>query len=215
MEKITLLITDDHTLIRESWIELFNSDPRFEVVAACGNGEQAVELAGRLSPSVVMMDINLPGINGFEATERILKETPAVKILAVSLHTQPAYVRKFMKLGARGYVTKNSSAEEMMHAIVEVHNHRKYICQEIKNILAEQELGGNEQQTGIYELSKREIDIIRFLKQGFSSKEIALTIGLHLKTVEVHRYNILHKLNQPNVAALVNFVNNSHLAPEL
>jgi len=215
MEKIKLLITDDHTLVRESWVMLFSADPRFEVIAQCGSGEEAVELAARLRPDVVIMDINLPGVNGFDATEEILKQSPLSRILAVSLHTQPAYAKKILKLGAMGYVTKNSSSDEMILAVLEVYNKRKYICVEIRNIIAGLEFGFQERNEVLLKLSKREIDIIRGVKNGLSSREIAVSTGLTQKTVEVHRYHILTKLNLPNTAALVNFINHSELAPEL
>ncbi|MEI9912206.1 MAG: response regulator transcription factor [Bacteroidota bacterium] len=214
MDKITILITDDHNLVRESWVMLFNSDPRFHVIASCGSGEEAVELARNQRPDVVIMDINLPGIKGFEATAMIRKYSPGSKILGVSLHTQPAYARKMMQSGATGYVTKNSSQEEMFKAVVEIHNNRKYICEEIRNILSDQELSGEEQPGGLNSLSKREIQIIGFIKKGFSSKEIAGDISISVKTVEVHRYNILKKLNLRNVAALVDYINHSQLATE-
>jgi DNA-binding NarL/FixJ family response regulator len=215
MEKITILITDDHTLVRESWVMLFESDVRFKVIAQCGSGEEAVELAKNMRPDIVIMDINLPGINGFEATTLIRKYSPGSKILGVSLHTLPAYARKMMQSGAMGYVTKNSSQEEMFRAIVEISNGRKYICEEIKNILSDQAMTGDDQPGGLHSLSKRELHIIGYLKKGFSSKEIAEDISVSVKTVEVHRYNILKKLNLRNVAALVNFVNHSQLATEM
>jgi two-component system invasion response regulator UvrY len=215
MEKITILITDDHTLVRESWVMLFESDVRFKVVAQCGSGEAAIELAKNLRPDVVIMDINLPGISGFEATTQIRKFSPGSKILGVSLHTLPAYARKMMQSGAMGYVTKNSSQDEMFKAIIEIYNNRKYVCDEIKNILSEQAMAGEDQPSGLHSLSKRELHIIGYLKKGFSSKEIAEDISVSVKTVEVHRYNILKKLNLRNVAALVNFINHSQLATEM
>ncbi|MEP7374482.1 MAG: response regulator transcription factor [Chitinophagaceae bacterium] len=215
MEKITLLITDDHKLVRESLVMLFTADSRFQVVAHCGSGEEAVELAKQWRPAIVMMDLNLPGINGFEATAQLLKQSPLSKVLAASMHTQPAYVRKFFQMGAVGYITKNSSREEMVKAIIEIYQGRKYICNEVKNILAEQELSGKEKTNALNDLSKRELDIIGFVKKGLTSREIAENIQLKVKTVEVHRYNILRKLNLPNVAALVNYINHSQLAPEL
>lgn len=216
MEKITLLITDDHKLVRESLVMLFNADPRFEVLAHCGSGEEAVELAKRWRPAIVMMDMNLPGINGFEATAQVLQQSPSSKVLAVSLHTQPAYVRKFFQMGAMGYVTKNSSKEEMVKGIIEVYENRRYICDEIKNILTEQELSGEGKKTdALQALSRRELDIIGFVRKGLSSREIAECIQLKVKTVEFHRCNILHKLNLPNVAALINYINHSQLAPDL
>ncbi len=211
MEKITILIADDHTLVRETWSFILNNDPRFQVVAECGSGEEAVELARNLRPNIVIMDINLPGINGIEATQQIRKFSPASKILGVSLHTQPTYARKMMQKGASGYVTKNSSREEMYKAIMEIQNGKKYICEEIKNILSEQVISGEEPQSGLNSLSQREIEIITLIKNGHSSKEIAESLNISVKTVEVHRYNILKKLNLKNAASLVNFINNSQL----
>jgi len=211
MEKITILIADDHTLVRETWSFILNTDERFKVIAESGSGEEAVELAKQLRPNIVIMDINLPGMNGIEATQQIRKFSPASKILGVSLHTQPTYARKMIQKGAMGYVTKNSSREEMFKAIMEVHNGRRYICDEIKNILSEQVINGEDQQTGLNALSQREIEIINFIKKGFSSKEIAESLDISVKTVEVHRYNILKKLNLKNSAALVNYINNSQL----
>src|SRR5688572_15088036 len=120
MEKITILIADDHTLVRETWSFILNTDPRFTVVAESGSGEEAIELAKKLRPNVVIMDINLPGMNGIEATQQIRKYSPGTKILGVSLHTQPTYARKMMQNGAMGYVRKNSSREEMFKAILEI-----------------------------------------------------------------------------------------------
>jgi two-component system invasion response regulator UvrY len=157
------------------------------------------------------MDINLPGMNGIEATQLIRKYSPVSKILGVSLHTQPTYARKMIQKGAMGYVTKNSSREEMFKAIMEIQNGRKYICDEIKNILSEQVISGEDNQNGLNSLSQREIEIIAFIKKGHSSKEIADSLNISVKTVEVHRYNILKKLNLKNAAALVNFINNSQL----
>jgi two-component system invasion response regulator UvrY len=211
MEKITILIADDHTLVRETWSFILNSDPRFHVVAECGTGEDAVAMAKTLHPEIVIMDISMPGINGIEATEQIRRYSPGSKILGVSLHTQPTYARKMMQKGAMGYITKNSSREEMFQAIVEVYKGKKYICQEIKNILSEQVISGEDQQAGLNALSQREIEIISFIKKGYSSKEIADTLHISVKTVEVHRYNVLKKLNLKNSAALVNFINNSQL----
>jgi DNA-binding NarL/FixJ family response regulator len=211
MDKITILIADDHTLVRETWSFILNTDARFSVVAESGSGEEAVELAKKLRPNIVIMDINLPGINGIEATQQIRKFSPGSKILGVSLHTQPTYARKMIQKGAMGYVTKNSSREEMFKAIMEIQGGKKYICEEIKNILSEQVISGDDPQTGLNSLSQREIEIIAFIKKGFSSKEIADTLKISVKTVEVHRYNILKKLNLKNAAALVNYINNSQL----
>ena len=146
-------------------------------------------------------------VNGFDATRQIHKISPESRVIAVSMHTMPAYAKRMLQLGARGYVTKNSSKEEMINAIVEVNSGKKYICEEVKNILAEQELEENPVNANMNNLSRRELDIIKLIKEGLSSREIGLELELSLKTVEVHRYNILKKLKLKNTAALVNFIN--------
>lgn len=207
MRKISIILVDDHKLIRDSWSFVLNSDPRFTVVGETNNGEEAVEIVSRLKPDVILMDVNMAPVNGFDATRQILKFAPSSKIIAVSMHTMPAYAKRMMQLGAMGYVTKNSSKDEMIRAILEVYEGKKYICEEVKNILAQRELEEEESPTDMNNLSRREIDIIKLIKEGLSSKEIASKLDISLKTVEVHRYNILKKLKLRNTAALVNFIN--------
>ncbi len=207
MQKITILLVDDHKLIRDSWSFILNSDPRFIVVGETSSGEEAIEIASSKKPAIILMDVNMTPLNGFDATRQIHKISPESKVIAVSMHTMPAYAKRMLQLGARGYVTKNSSKEEMISAIVEVNNGKKYICHEVKNILAEQELEENPVIANMNNLSRRELDIIKLIKEGLSSREIGLQLELSLKTVEVHRYNILKKLKLKNTAALVNFIN--------
>ena len=212
MEKISILLVDDHRLIRDSWSFILNSDQRFEVVAETSNGEEAIEMAGKLKPDIILMDVNMTPVNGFDATRQILKDSPEAKIIGVSMHSMPAYAKRMLQLGALGYVTKNSSKEEMLTAILEVNEGRKYICEEVKNIVAQQELDETTvPSTDMNMLSRRELDIINLIKEGHSSKEIASHLDISLKTVEVHRYNILKKLNLKNTAALVNFINTQGL----
>lgn len=211
MEKITILIADDHKLIRETWSFILNSDPRFQVISQCSNGEEAIAEAQRLRPKVVLLDINMSPISGLEATQQIRKFSPASKIIGVSMHSQPAYVKKLLKLGAHGYVTKNSPQNEMFEAITEVQKGGRYICSEVKTILSEQAFD-EESNAGINSLSNRELEIIKYIKDGLSSKEISTELNISLKTVEVHRHNILKKLNLKNSAALVNFINEAGLA---
>ena len=208
MKKISILIADDHKLLRQTWGIVVNSDDRFSVIAECASGEEAVELSRQLQPNVVIMDINLPGINGIEATEQIRKFSPGSKILGVSMHNQPGFARRMIQKGALGYVTKNSPREEMIEAIMEVSAGRKYLCREIKDRLSDQLINEEDQNNGIDILSQREIEVIRQVKKGLSSKEIANELNVSTKTVEVHRHNIFKKLNLKNVASLLNFVNN-------
>lgn len=209
MEKINVLIADDHKLIRETWSYILNSDSRFQVIAECGDSEQAVEVTKQKRPHIVLMDINIMPISGFEATERIRKVSPNTKVIGVSMHSQPAYAKKMLQIGARGYVTKNSSKEEMIKAILEVNDGSKYICEEIKNNISELVLEENKDLPNVNALTEREIQIINLIKEGQSSKEIAAALNISLKTVEVHRHNVLKKLKLKNSASLVNFINQS------
>ena len=209
MNKIRILIADDHKLIRETWTYILDSDPRFQVIAECGDAEEAVELAKVKHPDIVLMDINMAPFSGLEATQKIRKISPASRIIGVSMHSQPAYAKKMLQMGARGYVTKNSSKEEMIQAILEVYQGNKYICDEIKNIISDQLLDEKENSPNINTLTEREMQIINLIKEGLSSKEIAGNLSISLKTVEVHRHNILKKLKLKNSASLVNFINTS------
>lgn len=207
MEKITILLVDDHKLIRESWSFILNSDERFEVIGETSNGEEAVEIARQKNPRIVLMDINMSPMNGFDTTKLVRKFSPSSKIIGISMHSMPAYARRMLQMGAMGYVTKNSSKDELLTAIVDVNNGKKYICEEVKNILAQQELEDDGGKPDMNVLSRRELDIVTLIKDGLSSKEIAAKLDISLKTVEVHRYNILKKLSLKNTAALVNFIN--------
>ncbi len=207
MKKVSIMIVDDHTLIRETWSFLLGKNENFDVVAECGDGEKAIELARDKRPDVVLLDINMAPMSGFDVLKMIRKYSPGSKIIGVSMHSQPAYAKKMLRLGAKGYVTKNSPRQEMLEAIAEVSNNRIYICQEVKNILSDQLLNGDQVNPDINNLSDREMQIVRALKEGLSSKEIASELNISLKTVEVHRHNILKKLKLKNTVSLINFIN--------
>lgn len=211
MSKITILLVDDHKLIRESWDIVLSTDPRFEVIGETSDVQLAVEMATARHPQIILMDINMSPINGFEATKLMLKHSPQSQVIGISMHSMPAYARRMFQVGAKGYVTKNSSKDELFRAIEEVLAGNKYICEEIKNIVAHQELDEESEYPDMNLLSKREIEVVTHIKQGLSSKEIAQRLEISLKTVEVHRYNILKKLKLKNTAALVNFINEQGL----
>lgn len=208
MEKITILLVDDHKLIRESWSFILNSDPRFLVIGETSDTDVAVDIAKEKRPQIILMDINMSPVNGFEATKLVRKYSPGSKVIGISMHSMPAYARRMIQIGAMGYVTKNSSKDELLTAIAEVNEGKKYVCDEVKNILAQQELVEEGAVPDMNVLSRRELDIVQLIKEGLSSKEIALRLDISLKTVEVHRYNVLKKLELKNTAALVNFINN-------
>src|SRR5258706_12207608 len=205
MDKITILIVDDHKLVRESWTVVINSDPRFKVIGEASNPEAAVTIAKEKKPNIVLMDINMHPVDGFEGTKIMRIASPDSKIIGVSMNAMPEYTRHMLQLGAMGYVTKDSPAAELIKAIVSVSDGEKYICDDVKYILSKQKLEGNNKGPNLNLLSRRELEIVKLIRDGLSSKEIGLQLYISTKTVEVHRYNILRKLNIKNVAMLVNY----------
>ena len=202
---ISILIADDHKLIRETWTIILNRDSRFKVIGSCSNSEDAVKMTGDVHPDVVLMDINMLPFSGIEATRQIREISPDTKIIGVTMHSQPAYAKKMLQLGASGYVTKNSSKEEMVEAILQVSEGKKFICEEIKELISEAS-----EDTGMVEavntLTEREMDVINLIKNGNSSKDISIKLQISIKTVEVHRHNILKKLKLKNAAALIHYM---------
>jgi DNA-binding NarL/FixJ family response regulator len=182
-------------------------------VGEVASGEEAVAMTQATNPDVVMLDIHLGGMDGLETTKQIRASSPNSKIIGVSLHNQSFFVRGMMKNGASGYVTKNSSSEEMFNAIITVFEGKTFICDEIKSILSRQMIC-EDQPPGLELLSKREMQIISLIKKGMTSKSMAAPLGISSKTVEVHRYKIMKKLKMKNVASLVDFINKSPLAFE-
>lgn len=211
MCKTTILIADDHQLLRDTWTFILNSDPRFHVVGVAASGEESVMLTEQVNPQVVLMDINMGSMSGFEATQTIKRQSPRTKVIGVSMHSMPAYARKLFKMGASGYVTKNSSREELLNAIENVQAGNTYICEEIREIMYRQEQQPDAERPDINILSSRELEIAEFIKQGLSSREIAKRLEVSIKTIEVHRYNIFKKLRLPNIASLINFLSHHGL----
>jgi len=211
MGKITVLIVDDHTLIRETWSFLLGRSENFEVIGEVGDGQKAIDVARDKRPNIVLLDINMTPLNGFDVLKMMRKQSPGSKVIAVSMHSQPAYAKKMLRLGAKGYVTKNSPRQEMLDAIMEVVQGNVYICQEVKDILSDQMLNEEDATAGLNQLSEREIEVINHIRDGLSSKEIADRLAISIKTVEVHRHNILKKLKVKNTASLINYINSSGL----
>ena len=129
---IRIVLTDDHQMVRETWKLLIETDARLKVIAQCSSGAEAIDAAVALNPDIVLMDVNMYPMNGFEATIEILRRNPAVKVIGVSVSNQVTYARNMLQVGARGYVTKNSSREEMIQAIINVYEGQIYICEEIR-----------------------------------------------------------------------------------
>jgi DNA-binding NarL/FixJ family response regulator len=209
--KITVVIIDDHRLIREMWATLLSGNSDYEIAGQYEGIEEAIEMIKINKPDLVLLDINLAKGSGMDAVPLIKRFSPGTKIIAVSMHNQPAYVKKMLNLGAKAYVTKNSSQEEFFKAIEIVMQGGIYICDEIKNIMSGQVLDIEKDGPDINELSWREIEIVRLLRTGLYSKEIATHLDITVRTVEVHRLNILKKLKLKNTAALINYINTTDL----
>jgi DNA-binding NarL/FixJ family response regulator len=205
MKNISIMIIDDHTLIRETWRSLLSTEENLEIVAECGDGQLAIELARNTRPNIVLLDINMEPMNGMEVLKMIRKLSPASKIIIVSMHAEPAYVKKLLRLGAKGYVTKTSPRLEMLDAIREVNKGNTYVCQEAKKNLSKQTV--EDKESGLNSLSERQIQVLSLLRTGGSSKEIAAELGISIRTIEVHRHDILKKLNLKTTIALIQYVN--------
>jgi DNA-binding NarL/FixJ family response regulator len=205
---ISILIADDHKLIRETWTYILNRDSRFKVIGSCSNSEEAVRMTEQKHPNVVLMDINMVPFSGIEATRQIKEISPETRVIGVTMHSQPAYAKKMLQIGASGYVTKNSSKEEMVTAILEVSKGNKFVCEEIKDLISET-TDDSATQSAINTLTEREMDVINLIRQGSSSKDISVKLNISIKTVEVHRHNILKKLRLKNAASLIHFMNTS------
>ncbi|HXB45891.1 MAG TPA: response regulator transcription factor [Puia sp.] len=207
MKKISIMIVDDHNLIREAVSYMLRLEPNFDVIAATGDCTEVIEIAREKRPDILLLDINMPPCSGFDMIKLLRKNSPLTKIIGLSMHTLPSYVKKMLRLGAKGYLTKNSTSGEMTEAINQVYAGNIFICSEVKNILSNQMFSGEEDKADINVLSDREIQVIRFLKEGQSSKQIAGELKISSKTVEVHRHHILKKLKLKNTASVVSYLN--------
>jgi hypothetical protein len=210
-KKITIVIFDDHNLVAEMWSELINSDERFAVVAICNDTtEKSIEVVKTKRPDIVIMDINIQPISGIDATKLIKKESPGSKVIGVSMHNQPSFAKRMLKNGALGYVTKSSQKSEMFEALVSVNGGKVFVCKEIQENLSKM-VFEDDDTPDISKLSEREIEVLKHIQNGLSSKEIAEKLFLSTRTIEVHRSNILKKLNLKNTASLLKFIHNSSL----
>jgi len=210
-KKISIIIFDDHNLVAEMWSDLINSDERFSVIGICNDtSDKSIETVKTKRPDVVIMDINIQPTSGIEATKLVKKGSPGTKVIGVSMHNQPSFAKRMLKNGALGYVTKSSNKSEMFEAIETVVTGKIFVCKEIQENLSKQVFEDDE-TPDISKLSEREVDVLKFIKDGLSSKEIADKLFLSSRTVEVHRSNILKKLNLKNTASLLKFIHNSSM----
>ena len=210
--KKTIVILDDHLMVAEVWADIINTNEQYTVVDIFTNtSEKTMETIKEKRPNIVVMDINILPISGIDATAVIRKISPATKIIGVSMHNQPSYAKRILKNGASGYVTKSSNKQEMFNAFSKALDGGTYICKEIQEIISNQLLI-DEEIPNISVLSEREIEVLKLIKEGLSSKEMAAKLFLSYRTIEVHRSNILKKLKQKNTISLINFLETSSLA---
>lgn len=203
---VNILIADDHRLITDGIAKILGEEKTIGEIHIANNGSEAVDKALTADIDCVIMDINMPVMNGLEAVKRIKQEKPYVKIIAVSMHSDASVVSKMLKAGADGYINKDTGKTELLTALEKVMRGEKYISPEISNILF---LHLNDRsvqsEEGEKPLTPREIEIIRYIADGLTNQEIAQKLFLSVVTVDTHRKNILAKLHLKNSAALVKY----------
>jgi len=205
-KQITVLLAEDHHIVREGFRSLLKHEPDIEVIGEAENGRQAIQLIRKLRPEVVVMDIAMPLLNGLEATRQIRKEFPEIKVLILSAHNDDAYVEQMTALGAAGFLLKQSSAHHLPTAIREVHQGKTFFTESVSkrvkdrhhNSLERGEKGGNR-------LSSREMEVLQMIAEGKPNKQVAAELGLSFKTVDKHRQHIMRKLDIHDIAGLTRY----------
>jgi DNA-binding NarL/FixJ family response regulator len=200
-----ILYVDDHEVFHECVRHMFSLREDMNILAIAGNGQSAVRLAKELRPEVVVMDIRLPGLNGIEATRKILKEHPKVRVLGLSGYTDRQTVLAMIKAGARGYVVKEAAFSELIQAIEALMAGKMYLSPGITSVMFEELIAPMHGAGGNQLLSEREQEVLRLAAEGLSSKEIAHRLCISPKTIETHRARIMKKLGINTFADLVKY----------
>ena len=196
MPKITVMLVDDHALVRRGFRLMLEDDPELQVVAEAGDGEEAIRVAAKLHPQVIVMDCALPGADGMEATRQIRERCPDIGVLMLSMHSEDTWVRRALEAGANGYILKSAVDLDLADAIKRIAAGETVLD---RHISAPSVLKG-EKSSG---LTNRELEILRMIVSGKSNKEIAADLELSVNTVAVHRANIMEALGIHNTAELV------------
>jgi len=212
---IRILLADDHKIIRDGLRALIEKQPGMEVVGDAENGRMALELAAKLNPHVVVMDVSMPDLNGIEATRQILAVQPQVRIMALSMHADRRFVTEILKAGASGYLLKDCAFEEMIRALETVAAGHTYLSPSIADLLVQGLIKEPAEQgaTAFGVLTSREREVLQLLAEGKSTKQIAKECHVSIKTVETHRRNIMAKLGIYSVAELTKYAVREGLTP--
>jgi DNA-binding NarL/FixJ family response regulator len=206
MRIIRILLADDHTIVRKGLRLLLESQPGFEVVADAADGRDAVSLAARYSPDVVVMDVAMPNLNGIEAARQITARLPQTAVVFLSMHSDEGYVLKALKSGARGYLLKDSAEQDLVNAVIAVRDGKAFFSPAISKMLMDdymRQMQDRNMEDSYELLTTREREVLQLLAEGRSNKEVASTLNLSLHTVDTHRGNILQKLNLHSGAELI------------
>jgi DNA-binding NarL/FixJ family response regulator len=199
-----VLLAEDHTLVRAGIRSLLDSFNDIEVIAEAGNGREALKLVRNLEPDVVLMDISMPELNGMEATARITRQFPGVKVLMLSMHNDEEYVAQSLKAGARGYLVKEAATKELEAAISSLMRGEVYVSASVSMSAVNklmQESGG----TALDSLTSRQREILQMVAEGYSTRDIAQRLSLSVKTIETHRTHLMDRLEIRDVPGLVRF----------
>lgn len=203
---IKILLADDHKIVRDGLRSLFEKQADMEVVAEAENGRKAVQLAQRKKPDVVIMDINMPDLNGMEASRQIIAALPQVKVIALSMHSDRRFIAGMFKAGASGFLLKTCAFDELLRAIKEVVVNRTYLSSTVAEIVIDDvsRLSATEfSATSL--LTAREHEILQLLAEGWATRQIASHLHVSVKTVESHRRRIMEKLGLRSIAELTKY----------
>ena len=208
-KRITVLLVEDHTIVRQGLRKLLELEDDLEVVGEAENGRQAVALIDKLHPMVVVMDVAMPSLNGLEATRKVLESVPDAKILILSSHTDVAYISAATESGAAGFLLKQASSGELSDGIREINKGRIFFGPLVAKLLPEPQrrllhrAGRPKPRNG--RLTSREMEVLQLIAEGNANKEIAAELGIRVKTVEKHRENLMRKLNRHDTASLTRY----------
>jgi two-component system response regulator NreC len=206
--KIRVLLADDHAVFREGVRLLLETRGEFEVVGEAATGNEAVDLVRSLRPDVVLMDIGMPGMNGLEATHLIRTESPASRVLILTMHGTDEYFFNALDAGASGYVLKEAASSDLVSAIESVHRGGMFLYPSLATKLVEEYLrrvGSGEEKSSYDALTPREREVLQSIGEGRTNQEIADVLGLSVHTVQTHRIHIMNKLGLHNRAQLVSY----------